>query len=69
MSLQVVKIHFGKEKYHLQGPMYDWCQTNIGLGGWFREPGHVWNMSSAFGNTFFEFDNPKDATAFLLVWN
>lgn len=69
MSSQGIKINFGKDKYHLQQPMMDWCLANIGPGGWWREPNHLWNVSSAFGNTFFEFNNPKDATAFLLVWN
>ncbi len=62
------EVVFGRDKYHLQGDMTKWCKENIGIGGWLKEEGQVWSVDSAFGNTFFKFNNESDMTLFLLRW-
>jgi hypothetical protein len=67
---------FGKDRYHLNGEMEQWCRENIGDGGWsYANPetwegmgDKIWVMSSMFGNTKFSFKDPKDLTMFLLRW-
>jgi hypothetical protein len=68
---------FGKDRYHLNGEMEQWCRENIGQGGWsYANPktwegmnGKIWVMSSMFGNTKFSFKDPKHLTLFLLRWS
>ena len=71
-------VEFGKDRYHLQGEMEEWCEHNIGCNP--RYSNHVWSkpveweglgtwcMASAFGTTFFYFKNHDDATFFALKW-
>lgn len=69
-------ITFGKDRYHLNGLMEEWCHHNIGKGGWsYNTPetwegmsGKVWIMHSIFGNTTFCFKDPKHLTMFILRW-
>jgi len=68
---------FGKDRYHLNGEMEQWCKENIGEGGWSYSNlktwegmhGKIWVMSSMFGNTKFSFKDPKHLTLFLLRWS
>ena len=71
---------FGKDRYHLNGTMEQWCRANIGEGGWsyanYANPmtwegmgDKIWVMSSMFGNTKFSFKDPKHLTLFLLRWS
>lgn len=71
-------VEFGKDHYHLQDKMEEWCEHNIGCNpgysnyvwskpdGW--EGSCTWCIASAFGNTFFYFKNHDDATFFALKW-
>ena len=69
-------ITFGKDRYHLNGAMEQWCKQHIGEGGWsYANPktwegmhGKIWVMHSMFGNTTFAFKDSKDLTMFLLRW-
>jgi hypothetical protein len=69
-------ITFGKDRYHLNGEMEQWCKENIGEGGWsYANPktwegmhGKIWTMHSMFGNTTFAFKDSKHLTLFLLRW-
>lgn len=65
-------ITFNKTQYHLNGAMEDWCNINVGKGGWLPGfIGHeddVWSINSAFGNTAFRFKNEKDYAWFVLRW-
>lgn len=69
-------ITFGKDRYHLNGEMEQWCKEKIGEGGWsYANPktwegmhGKIWVMHSMFGNTTFAFKDSKDLTMFLLRW-
>ena len=65
-------VEFGKDKYHLQNDMIQWCRDNLGTGGW-RQPslklwGDHWGIVCAFGNTTFYFIEEKDAIMFRLRW-
>ena len=69
-------ITFGKDRYHLNGEMEQWCKDNVGPGKWIggtlktwegMEP-NVWVIESMFGNTTFSFKDPKHLTHFLLRW-
>lgn len=66
-------VRFGKDKYHLQGQMEEWCRQHLGNGGWAYKlsdvPDNFWCIQSMFGNTTFTFRNEQDATMFRLVWS
>jgi hypothetical protein len=71
----MIQIEFGKDRYHTNDVMINWCRNNIsGFGGWvFADPddwdqGRKWAVSSQFGNTTFYFDDDRDATLFSLRW-
>jgi hypothetical protein len=69
-------ITFGKDCYHLNGEMEQWCRDNVGNGGWtYGSPatwegmeGKIWTMHSMFGNTTFCFKEAKHLTMFILRW-
>ena len=70
-------ITFGKDQYHLNREMEEWCTRNVGPGKWVSgalktwegmEP-NVWVMHSMFGNTTFAFKDPKYLTYFILKWS
>jgi hypothetical protein len=69
-------IHFGKDQYHLQGKMQNWCTSQFGPGNWISEREVKdwtgmqvnWTIHSMFGNTYFSFQNEKDAILFALKW-
>lgn len=75
-----ITVEFGKDKYHLQRQMEEWCTEHISQNprykNWvFMKPKDgeweglgQWCMDSAFGNTFFYFKNESDATMFTLRW-
>ena len=71
----MIEIEFGKDRYHTNDAMVDWCRKNIdGFGGWvYANPGdwdegRKWAISSQFGNTTFYFNDDRDATVFTLRW-
>jgi len=71
----MIQIEFGKDRYHTNDVMINWCRKNIdGFGGWvYADPGdwhegRKWAVSSMFGNTTFYFNDDKDATMFTLRW-
>ena len=54
------RIEFGRDRYHQQQEMIDWCETTLVPGGW-REPSHerwgdFWGVEINFGNTTFMFE-------------
>ena len=71
-------ITFGKDHYHLNGTMEQWCRENIGHGVWTYErdikswqglEDAVFTIHSMFGNTTFTFKETKDFLIFLLRWS
>jgi hypothetical protein len=71
-----MEIRFGKDRYHEQKDMEEWCHNNIGPGCWtYGTPltwkgmgNNLWVVNSIFGSTTFAFKNPKDLTLFILRW-
>jgi hypothetical protein len=61
-------VTFGKDRYHLNGAMEQWCRETIGDGGWGGMDGEFWYVKSMFGNTTFTFRDPKHLTLFVLRW-
>lgn len=64
-------IKFGKDRYHLNGEMYEWLVSNFGSGGWYKgsiDANHRWAWESGFGITIYYFREDKDASMFLLRW-
>lgn len=68
-------ITFGKDRYHQQGEMERWCKENFGPGKWIGdievkewEGLPEWTIHCMFGNTTFNFKNPKNLTLFILRW-
>jgi hypothetical protein len=70
-------ITFGKDHYHLNRVMEQWCHEHIGQGGWAHETpkawgcmmgDKIWVMHSMFGNTTFCFKEEKDFMWFKLRW-
>lgn len=71
MSDEIIEIEFGKDRFHQQNEMIQWCKHNLGEGGWggYNKTGiKQWAVESMFGNTFFYFRNPNDAFMFKLMW-
>lgn len=70
-------ITFGKNRYHQQTEMVEWCKEHCGFGTWsYSTPttweGLVkmnWSVDSTFGNTTFAFRDPKHLTLFVLRWS
>ena len=70
-------ITFGKERYHQNREMEQWCLENVGKGGWsYNTPktwegmgGKVWAMHSIFGHTTFAFKDARHLTLFALRWS
>jgi hypothetical protein len=70
-------ITFGKERYHQNREMEQWCLENIGKGGWtYNTPstwegmnGKIWIMHSIFGRTTFAFKDARHLTLFALRWS
>jgi hypothetical protein len=68
-------ITFGKDQYHLQNEMQDWCIERFGQGSWInnRTPKNweglpAWTIHGMFGITTFSFKDPKHLTMFALKW-
>ena len=70
--MELIRISFGKDRYHEQSDMTSWCEKNIGDGGYYaftKNPEESrWAIESMFGNTHFFFCNPNDAVLFSLKW-
>jgi hypothetical protein len=70
--MELIRISFGKDHYHLQREMVDWCEKNLGTGGYYsftRNPKTAkWAIESMFGSTHFFFRDSKDAVLFGLTW-
>ena len=62
------KIDIGREKYHLHNDMMQWCNDNIGPGGYRQDATLVWDMSMVFGTATYYFKHEKDLTFFMLRW-
>ena len=72
-KLKPAIVEFGKDKYHLNDSMRDWCYKNLGAGGWvWANPDdweiRHWAVFTMFGNTTFYFKHEQDAMLFVLSW-
>lgn len=69
-------VVLGKDRYHLQDQMTNWCSTYIGPGRWsYADPKtwkglepNLWIINSAFGTTRISFKEEKHLTLFMLRW-
>lgn len=66
--MDMTRVEFGKDKYHLVAEMNKWLRANIGPGGYSPVLDAKWHIESAFGNTWYTFKNDSDATLFALKW-
>ena len=66
--MALIEVQFGKDRYHQIGDMITWLMKNVGQGGYIDEPGAVWFIQQAFGNSFFKFKREEDAVIFSLRW-
>ncbi len=68
-NLELTRISFDRDHYHLQNDMADWCREQFGPGHWNRTLGdNRWSIESMFGHTHFHFRDSKDAMLFALKW-
>jgi hypothetical protein len=74
--MQTKFISFGKDSYHLQNEMSQWCVKHFGEGQWINEPYPKdwtglpeWTIHCMFGNTTFAFKESKHYTWFVLKWS
>lgn len=70
----MTKVQFGKDHYHLQNEMIEWCKKYISPNYGWRKPdkerwGDDWGIVSMFGNSFFYFIEERNATLFALRWS
>ena len=70
------QITFGKDQYHLNGKMQQWCKNTLGPPAYsvdnIRDDGdrkNLWTYKGIFGNTTYFFKNEKDYTMFILRWS
>lgn len=69
-------IEFGRDYYHLQDEMQNWCMRHFGNGEWTSGPVKTWMgmhfinwvIWCQFGTTFFQFRQESDAVLFALKW-
>jgi hypothetical protein len=74
MNDNISWVTFGKDRYHQNHEMRDWCKEHIGHGGWTGDmpktwEGISWAMYGMFGNITYAFNDPKHLTAFILRWS
>lgn len=65
------KITFGKDKYHLNKEMMEWCLNFIGvcnIGSLAADINPAWDMTTAFGNSTYYFKHEHDLILFSLRW-
>lgn len=73
--MNLYEIRFGKERYHQSREMIEWCEQNIGSGGWNSRYidelpfEHKWDVDQMFGNTTFRFKNARDYSRFVVKWD
>ncbi len=68
-DLELTRISFSRDHYHLQKEMVSWCEDHFGPGHWNRGlGGNKWSIESMFGYTHFYFLNTEDALMFTLKW-
>jgi hypothetical protein len=63
-----INLTFDNRRYHQNEDMAQWCNDNIGKGGWIREYDDHWNVHCTFGTTTYCFYKEEDATLFALRW-
>ncbi len=70
--MELIRLSFGKDRFHEQRDMLSWCEENFGDGGYYsftKNPDTArWSIDSMFGNTHFFFRDSKDAVLFGLKW-
>lgn len=67
--MELIRISFDRDHYHLLNEMTDWCQKKFGYGHWNTNIGkHKWSVESMFGYTHFYFREERDAVLFTLTW-
>jgi hypothetical protein len=70
--MELIRFSFGKDRFHEQNKMLEWCKDNLGPGGYYaftNNPENAkWAIESMFGTTHFFFQDPKDAVLFGLKW-
>ena len=72
----VLKITFGKNRFHQHIEMCDWCREHCGFGKWLTDTPNSWagfenlnwTVDSMFGNTTFAFKDSKHLSMFVLRW-
>lgn len=62
------KTEIGREKYHLHNDIMQWCNDNIGPGGYRQNTNQVWDMSIVFGTATYYFKYERDLLLFILRW-
>ena len=69
-NLELIRVSFDREYYHLYNNMVDWCYQEFGPGNWNHKIGatHKWSVESLFGFSHFYFRDPRDAILFGLKW-
>jgi len=66
------KITFGKDKYHLNKEMMEWCLEFIGvcnIGSPVTDTDPTWDMTIVFGNSTYYFKHERDFILFTLRWS
>jgi hypothetical protein len=65
------RISFGKDRFHEQDAMIEWCKQHCGEGGYHaftkREDAR-WSVDRMFGHAHFFFKEEKDVVLFSMKW-
>jgi len=65
------KITLGKDKYHLNKEMMEWCLEFVGGDNIGSPPTGInptWDVTIVFGNSTYYFKNERDLILFKLRW-
>ena len=63
-------VNVGRDQYHQLVEICNWCEENIGVGGYYNgAPGWQWSLSTVFGYSEFSFRREEDAALFILRWS
>ncbi len=57
-------ITLDRDHYRYISKYEEWCENNVGPGGWFDRPGDRWHIKQIFGYTDFYFVDPADRISF-----
>lgn len=66
----MITVKFDRTSYSKIPERIQWLRDNVGAGGYslIHNKSYRWEISEAFGYSYFSFKRPEDALMFILFW-